>query len=590
MSPDSVSTVHLRTTSPGPHLAAWELPKGWAWGEEGLQREYRHYQEVVDPLGRSLSLVSVPDPEHQEWLHNEAKVLAHRNHPSIPTTYHYWSANDYNRGPGYLRRWIAGETVRSRVARLGSESIPVVFQLLREAASTLAYIHDTGGVHGAISAETIWLTPGGRLWLLGWEWAMPRDRIPAGLRPSRMFTPTPPEWGDDEWVPSPLTDQWQLAAMLFTAVTGENVTVSESIPVLELRADCPQVLARAIERALDPDPGHRYETVASMLREVDRGVALRTVLVGPGPEALQPSSESESAENRLRWATSDDYEILAPLGSGMYGSVWRARDLTLSREVAIKALHPNIARDDVAVARFRREARVTAQLAHPAIVPIYHADGRGDVVWYTMELAEGGSLASLVERQGPRSFDEVAPQVDDMLGALSVAHGRGIIHRDMKPENILIDRYRKWRIADFGIAHALGEGLAGNSGTPAFAAPEQLLGEEQGPATDCYALASIVFFALAGHPPFGDGRSEQILAKQLSENYRDIIAAPHFPEPLYEWLVKGLEPSVKDRFADADEMQTEWRYVVRAMRYGEHQRPWWRRLIEGPSLLTDDVG
>lgn len=588
MIPDIVVPVHQKTASPPPHMEGWVLPPGWAWGEEGLLREYRHYQEVIDALGRSLSLVSAPDPAHDEWLRNEARALAHRNHPSIPTTYHYWASyNESRRGPGYLRRWIAGETVRSRVSRLGPEDVPVVFQVLREAGSTLAYIHDTGTAHGAVSAETVWLTPGGRLWLLGWEWVLPHDQIPRGLVPSRLYTPTPPEWSEGEWSPTTASDQWQLAAMLFTAITGEAAPAGEVPPIALLRPDCPQVLTRALERALDPDPSKRYESIGSMLREVDRGVAIRTVLVAP--EGDEASSEVDSTENRLRWATSDDYEILAPLGRGMFGSVWRARDLSLSREVAIKVLHPNIASDDVAVSRFRREARLAAQLAHPSIVPIYDSDSRGDVVWYTMELAEGGSVASLVARQGPRSFEEIAPQIDDLLEALMVAHASGIIHRDLKPENILIDRYRRWRIGDFGIAYALGDGRAGTSGTPAFAAPEQLLGEAQGPATDCYALANIVFFALTGRPPFDGVRSEQVLAQQLSDDVSERLAAPGFPETLYEWLVRGLAPRIEDRFADAEEMRVEWRQVVRALRRAEDQRPWWRRLIEGTSLADDPL-
>ncbi len=161
-------------------------------------------------------------------------------------------------------------------------------------------------------------------------------------------------------------------------------------------------------------------------------------------------------------------------------------------------LHPNVASDESAVARFRREARLAAQLAHPAIVPIYDWDSRGDVSWYTMELAEGGSVADLITRNGPRPFAEIAPQVDAVLDALVAAHANSIIHRDLKPENILIDRYRRWRITDFGIAKVAGEDAGGASGTPAFAAPEQLLGELQGPGVDCFAVAAIVVYVLRG--------------------------------------------------------------------------------------------
>ena len=198
-----------------------------------------------------------------------------------------------------------------------------------------------------------------------------------------------------------------------------------------------------------------------------------------------------------------------------------------------------------------------------------------------MELAEGGSVASLVSRSGPRQFEEIAPQVDEVLEALHVAHTSGVIHRDLKPENILIDRYQRWRIGDFGIAYALGEEGAGTSGTPSFAAPEQLLGEAQGPATDCYALASIVYFVMTGRAPFGDGPAETVLAKQLSDTLALRLEADAFPEALGSWLLRGLAPRVEDRFADALEMRIAWRQVVRATRRAEDQRPWWRRLIEG---------
>ncbi len=585
MSSEPDSSIYCDTASPPPHLESWALPPGWSWGNEGLLRQHRHYQEVVDALGRSLSLVSAPDPAHADWLQHEARALAHRNHPSIPTTYHYWASyQESRRGPGYLRRWISGETVNSRVTRLGPEAVQFAMQVLREAGSTLAYLHDTGAAHGAISPYTVWLTPGGRLWLMGWEWVLPKDHIPAGLRPDPSTSAHPPEWRANTWAPTAQSDQWQLAAMIFTMLTGESPPDTDAPPLALLRGDCPQSLALVIGRALHVDPDERYASIGALLRDLDRHGPVRPVFIGPEGDELPASLDSP--ESRLRWATGDDYEILAPLGHGMFGSVWRARDLSLAREVAIKVLHPHIAMDDVAVARFRREARLAAQLAHPAIVPIYDTDSRGDVVWYTMELAEGGSVASLVSRSGPRPFEEIAEPVDDVLEALMAAHASGIIHRDLKPENILIDRYRRWRIGDFGIAYALGDERAGTSGTPSFAAPEQLLGEAQGPATDCYAIASIVYFVLMGKAPFGDGPGEMILAQQLADTLPARLSGEGFADALADWLRRGLAPNVEDRFADADEMRIGWRQVVRTLRRAGDARPWWRRLIE---LSTEDA-
>ncbi|MEP6766237.1 MAG: serine/threonine-protein kinase [Gemmatimonadaceae bacterium] len=582
MSRQPLASPHRSTEVPPPHLADWELPPGWSWGSEGVSREFRHYQEVMDALGRSLALVTTPEPAHGEWLANEARALAHRNHPSIPTTYHYWASYKANRrGPGYLRRWITGETVTNRVTRQGPETVPFVLQVLREAGSTLAYLHDTGSAHGAVSSNTIWLTPGGRLWLLGWEWVLHRDQIPNSLRPSNLYTPWAPEWGAQQWLPTAQSDQYQFASMLFTALTGETTPDDHVPPIALIRPDCPVMLARVIEQGLQLDPGDRHTSVGAMVREVDRGISVHTVLVVP--EGDEVPFDQQSPEARLRWATGDDYEILAPLGRGQFGSVWRARDLSLSREVAIKVLHPHISKDDVAVGRFRREARLAAQLAHPAIVPIYDTDSQGDIVWYTMELAEGGSVASLVSQSGPRTLEEIAPQIDQVLEALIAAHVSGIIHRDLKPENILIDRYQRWRIGDFGIAYALGDEAAGSSGTPSFAAPEQLLGESQGPATDCYALASIVYYVLTGVPPFGEGTSEMILAQQLSETLAERLEMVDLPEALIVWLRRGLAARIEDRFADAEEMRSAWRQVVRTLRRLEDARPWWRRLLEGPT-------
>ncbi|MDE3150625.1 MAG: protein kinase [Gemmatimonadota bacterium] len=558
-----------------PHLATWELPPNWAWGAEGLRFGHRHYQELIDALGRSLSLVSVPDPAHEKWLAAEARHLAHRNHPAIPTTYHYWATYGAARhGPGYLRRWIAGETVGARVRRAGTEDVPAMMRVMREVGSAISYLHDAGSTHGAVSPETVWVAPMGRLWMLGWEWAVPASEIPEGVAPDRAWMPTPHEWANGPWTPTPLTDQWQLAALCFFALSGELPPPHDVPPLSLVRPDCPKSVAAVVDRALRADPRERFSSVASMLREVDRVVGSRTMLVIGGEDTQGPG---ESEEARLRWALGDEYEVLAPLGTGSFGSVWRVRDLSLGREVALKLLHPHIAGDDVAVSRFRREAQLAAQLAHPAIVPIYDFDSRGSVSWYTMELAEAGSVAELVQRAGARPLAELAPQVDLVLDGLAAAHAIGVVHRDLKPENIVIDRYRRWRIADFGIANIWGQDPADAGGTPAFAPPEQLLGEPQDTAADCYSLAAIVYFALSGTPPYGESDVRAILARAMSRD----VELSRFPDEIAAWLRKGLEPDVRRRFQDAGVMRRAWRDAVRAVAQRERRAPWWRRWLGG---------
>jgi serine/threonine-protein kinase len=166
----------------------------------------------------------------------------------------------------------------------------------------------------------------------------------------------------------------------------------------------------------------------------------------------------------------------------------------------------------------------------------------------------------------------MASQVEALLDGLAAAHAIGVVHRDLKPENVLIDRYGRWRITDFGIANATGEDTTSKTGTPEFAAPEQLLGEPHGASVDYFALASIVAYALSGSPPFGDGEAAQIVARQLAQG----LDLSPFSPPIADWLKRGLAPRPDDRFQDPVEMKSAWRNAVRAARRRE-KAVWWRR-------------
>jgi eukaryotic-like serine/threonine-protein kinase len=259
--------------------------------------------------------------------------------------------------------------------------------------------------------------------------------------------------------------------------------------------------------------------------------------------------------------------------------VWRVRDLSLQREVAMKVLHASVAEDDAAVARFRREAKLAAQLAHPAIVPIYDWETRDGISWYTMELAEGGSLASLILRAGAQELTAIAEQVDTLLDALSAAHAAGVVHRDLKPENVLIDRNDRWRLTDFGIAHGPGSGDArgGGTGTPEFAAPEQLLGEPQGASVDLFALGAIIAFAITGRPPYGSGDPRAIVARAMA----GALDLDGVPDSAKGFLTRALSARPEDRFPDADSMRDAWRDVVADVELSNDALPWWSRWLGG---------
>ena len=273
---------------------------------------------------------------------------------------------------------------------------------------------------------------------------------------------------------------------------------------------------------------------------------------------------------RLRWALADDYEVLAALGSGSFGSVWRVRDLTLGREVALKLLHPHVARDERIVGRFRREAKLAAQLAHPAIVPIFDWDSRGDVAWYTMELAESGSVADLVARSGPRTLTEIAPQVDFILSGLAAAHAIGIVHRDLKPENVLIDRYRRWRLADFGIANVTRRGNAGRVGHAGVRAARAVARRAAGRRGRLLLARGDRRVRAERHAAVRRARQRVDSRARAAGRRRSLVVSRRRSR---DWLRRGLRRGRDDRFADAAAMQAAWREAVQVVFERERQVP-----------------
>ena len=214
---------------------------------------------------------------------------------------------------------------------------------------------------------------------------------------------------------------------------------------------------------------------------------------------------------RLRAALAADYALLEEIGGGGMGLVFRARDLQLDKTVAIKIIRPDMA-TAAAAERFLREARILASCSHPNIVPVHRAGEADGIRYYVMDFLEGETLAARLER-GPLPADEALQLADDLLGALAVVHERGVVHRDVKPSNIVLSQGRAL-LTDFGISKAPASGqstLTGAGdviGTPGFMPPEQLAGGEVGAATDVCAAGMVIFQALTGRPWVFDQQSD----------------------------------------------------------------------------------
>ncbi len=223
---------------------------------------------------------------------------------------------------------------------------------------------------------------------------------------------------------------------------------------------------------------------------------------------------------------SDRYELLAELGRGGMGIVWRALDARLGREIALKEvkLPQGLGEEERKLLRRRvmREARTAAGLAHPGAVTVFDVIDEEDHIYIAMELIDAPSLSELVQREGPLSPERAARIALDLLDVLEAAHRQGIVHRDVKPANVMITANDRAKLADFGIAVVTDDPKLTASGyilgSPAYMAPEQAEGKRSQPATDLWGLGVTLYFALMGRPPFGRAHPIATLQSVLNDD------------------------------------------------------------------------
>lgn len=260
------------------------------------------------------------------------------------------------------------------------------------------------------------------------------------------------------------------------------------------------------------------------------------------------------------------YALNERIASGGMATVWLARDEVLARPVAVKVLHPQLAADEAFVERFRREALAAARLSHPHIVSIYdtgsetHDDDSVERHFIVMEFCGGGTLSELIATEGPLAPDDAAGIAAIVCDALAYAHSHEIVHRDIKPQNVLLTDQRTLKVADFGIAKAAfaksditttGEIL----GTVTYLSPEQVLGEEPGPRSDLYSVGILLHEMLTGKPPFqADTQIATAMAHARNDPPPVRTLRAGIPKALEQTVLRALAKDPNDRFPSAEAM------------------------------------
>ena len=287
------------------------------------------------------------------------------------------------------------------------------------------------------------------------------------------------------------------------------------------------------------------------------------------PDSIAPPRVADpiasSSDNELRAhverVLSANYELDKEIGRGGMGIVYLARDRRLKRQVAVKILPPELAFRGEIRSRFLREAETAAQLSHPNIVPIYSVDEREGLVFFVMAFVDGENLAVRLHRCGALPHDETRRYLLETARALAFAHERGVVHRDIKPDNILINKEDgRVMVTDFGIARAITDGADARLtatgmaiGTPAYMSPEQSMGErEVDGRSDLYSLGIVGYQMLSGELPFNANSTPAMLVKHISETPTPVhLRAPGVPLDLGRAVMMMLEKEPSNRFPSA---------------------------------------
>jgi predicted Ser/Thr protein kinase len=273
------------------------------------------------------------------------------------------------------------------------------------------------------------------------------------------------------------------------------------------------------------------------------------------PTALGSTGGTAADSTAATLATTGRYVPVSELGRGAMGIVYRARDTVLEREVALKELPPELKADEALCQRFRQEARVLARLTHPNIVQVYDLVESDDRMWMAMELVQGCSLAELLEQRGALPVDEVVELGVAMARAMEFAHGSGVIHRDFKPENVMVTASGVPKVMDFGIAKLMQRAPELTQegsilGSPAYMSPEQAAGRPADARADVYAFGVTLYEMSTGSTPF-TGDLTSVLTQHLTQPPpRPREVAPHVPAPLEDLVLHMLEKSPDDRPSD----------------------------------------
>lgn len=569
-------------------------------GSGGLSVVYRALdtrlsREVALKL---LSPMLAQQYEAKERFLRAARTAAALEHVHIVPVHEY----GIEEGLNYLAmRLLSGGSLADRInqqikTEVGLPDLRGLSGLLHQLASALDYAHSRGVIHRGITVNKILFDDLDNVYITDFGIAKVLE-VTAGLTGTGMTIGVPNYMPPEQWLSESITaatDQYALGVVVYYTLTGYFPFEAETPYALmhkhltevppspeSRRPGLPATLTPVLHQVLAKEPNQRFPSVKSFadaFEEAIRGYeSVQTSFISqppphalpvPSPAPTKPTPRPSVSIDNLVGETLGQYEVRALLGIGGLGALYQVYQPALKRNVALKIALPNSAQDLFTAELLALEAQTTAALEHPNIAPIHDFGSYKGLGYIVMRLLTGDTLIERMVKysgsgEGSLPLKEVIPIIKDIASALDYAHSCGIIHRDVKPNNIVFDQRGTPHLLDFSVAlHTHTAQIEDESGmvvgTPRFMAPEQWSGSDVGPASDQYGLAVTTYYLITGHFPFDAPTSYGVMHKHLNEEpaspqvYRSEIS-----QNVAAVVLKALAKRPQDRYASATEFAQE---------------------------------
>jgi len=464
--------------------------------------------------------------------------------------------------------YIDGRDLKSILLERGKLPPDEAVRIVRQICKGLEAAHSEGVVHRDLKPQNIMVDAAGRVWVMDFGLARSMDLVGITRTGALMGTPDymSPEQARAQKVDA-RSDLFSLGIIFYEILTGVLPFRADTMmatllkrvqekapPPNTLDASIPQRLSEIVMRCLEVDAGRRYQSAADILNDLGGDTPSNASVVQAAPVLMEAVGPGSTFGPR--------YTIESLIGEGGMGKVYKARDNELDRTVALKLVRRELAGDPNSMQRFKQELQLASRISHRNILRIHDLGDVGGVKFISMMFVEGKDLHDVIQQCGRLPAARLIHIARQLAAALDAAHAEGVVHRDLKPRNVLIDANDQVYVSDFGLAKSLESESATTMtragevlGTPRYMSPEQAESKPADHRSDIYSFGVILFEMATGEAPFSADSSVQVMFQHVTQKPRDPRSInPELPEFLAGIILKCLEKDPANRYQEAREI------------------------------------